>query len=272
MWSPAPIERTIASELGSTGSVSTRRFQWLSAGNTGQPASTAAPTATLPYNSARARRAEAARLALRQLAVAPDVAVLAARHEVQSRLVAHVLYAPHRRGVNAREPARAEQVLSTVAEGDPHVAPVDEIELLLLVVVVATRAVARRDLDRVHAKRGHAKLAPHLAEAGPLAQRLDVCDCVAVALHDPVDLALVSHAQNSNRLGLGWTSASAAASIRPSRRCAGPRAPRASSAPRGGPQPRTPERPWWGRRRGSPGRPRAPASPGSRTPRSGPSP
>src|SRR4051812_50121761 len=52
MCSSGPIERTIASEFGCTGSRSTRWFHGLSAGNTGQPASTAAPMATLPYISA----------------------------------------------------------------------------------------------------------------------------------------------------------------------------------------------------------------------------
>src|SRR5918997_1774349 len=104
--SPAPIERTIASELGCTGRRSTRRFQWLSAGKTGHPASTAAPTAMLPYKSAGlAGGAEAARLPLRQLAVAPYVAVLAARDHVQRRLVADVLDLAHGRGVHAREAA-----------------------------------------------------------------------------------------------------------------------------------------------------------------------
>src|ERR687893_3112982 len=80
----APIERTIASERGCTGSRSTRRFQWLSAGKTGQPASTAAPTAMLPYKSAGlAGGAEAARLPPPQLAVAPHLTVLSARDHVQ---------------------------------------------------------------------------------------------------------------------------------------------------------------------------------------------
>src|SRR5687768_13641421 len=96
MLSFAPIERTIASERGCTGSRSTRRFQWLSAGKTGQPASTAAPMARLPYNSGGAAcRAEPARLALGQLAVAAHVPVLAAGHEVERRLVPHVLDLPH---------------------------------------------------------------------------------------------------------------------------------------------------------------------------------
>src|SRR5688500_16692455 len=99
MLSLAPIERTIASERGCTGSASTRWFQGLSAGKTGQPASMAAPMATLPYNSARlARRAEAAGLALGEPAVAAHVAVLAARYEIERRPVADVLDLAHGRG------------------------------------------------------------------------------------------------------------------------------------------------------------------------------
>src|SRR6185503_16757453 len=186
------IERTIASEFGSTGSLSTRRFQWLSAGKTGQPARTAAPMARLPSNSARvARRAEAARLALRQAAVAAHVAVLAAGDEVERGLVADVLDLPHGGGVHAREAARAEHVLCVVVQADLDPPAVDEVELLLLVVEVAAGLEPRRELDRVDAERSDAQLAAELAEAGALAERLDVGDGVAVAVHDLTDL--VSH-------------------------------------------------------------------------------
>ncbi len=141
-----------------------------------------------------ARRAEAARLALRQLTVAAHVAVLAPGHHVERGLVAHVLDLTHGGGVHARQPSRAEHVLRVVVEGDPHAAAVHEVQLLLLVVVVAAGGVPRRNLDRVHAERGHAQLAPHLAEARPVAERVDVRDGVAVTLHDLVDLVLVSHA------------------------------------------------------------------------------
>src|SRR6185295_15171472 len=151
MCSPVPIERTIAAEFGCTGSRSTRRFHWLSAGKTGQPARTAAPIATLPYNrSARvAGGAEAARLALRQPAVAAHVAVLAARDQVERRLVAHVLDLADGGGVHAREPTGAQHVLGVVVQADPDAATVDEVELLLLVVEVAAGLEVRRQLDRV---------------------------------------------------------------------------------------------------------------------------
>src|SRR6187551_3517348 len=116
MCSAGPMERTIASEFGWTGSLSTRWFQGFEAGNTGQPASTAAPIATVLYKSgaAAARGAEAARLALGQLPVAADVAVLAAGDHVQRRLVAGVPDLPHRGRVHAGEPARAQHVLRLV--------------------------------------------------------------------------------------------------------------------------------------------------------------
>src|SRR4051794_11539514 len=163
MCPSSPIERTIASEFRCTGSRSTRWFHGLSAGNTGQPASTAAPIATPPYKSAGvAGGAEAAGLALGQLAVAADVAVLAAGDHVQRRLVADVLDLTHRGGVHAREPARPEHVLRVVVHPDRDPAAVHEVELLLLLVEVATRLEAGRDLDRVHPERGHAERAADL--------------------------------------------------------------------------------------------------------------
>ena len=120
--------------------------------------------------AARPGRAEAARLALGQPAVAAHVAVLAARDQVDGRLVAHVLDLAHRGGVHAREAAGAEHVLAVVVKVICDAAAVDEVELLLLVVEVAAGLEAGRDLDRVHAERGHAQLAPDLAEAGALGQ------------------------------------------------------------------------------------------------------
>src|SRR5215218_7723900 len=166
MCSPAPIERTIASEFGSTGSLSTRRFHWLSAGKTGQPARTAAPVASPPTNSGQVGRgAEAARLALRQAAVATHVAVLAPGDEVERRLVADVLDLPDRGGIHAREATWAEHVLGVVVQADLDAPAVHEVELLLLVVEVPAGLEPRRELDRVDAECSHAQLAADLAEA-----------------------------------------------------------------------------------------------------------
>src|SRR4051794_27698799 len=196
MWSPEPIELTMASESGSTGSPSTRWFQGLSAGNTGQPASTAAPIATLPYKSAQI--AAGARLALRQLPVAANVAVLAAGDHIERGLVAHIFDLPHGGGIHAREAARAELVLGVVVHADRDPAAVHEVELLLLLVEVAPGLEARRDLDRVDAEGGDAQDAADLPKARPLGQRVDVRDGIAVALHQFADL--VSHARQRKRL------------------------------------------------------------------------
>src|SRR5215210_1515547 len=192
MLSPAPIERTIASEFGCSGSVSTRRFQWLSAGNTGQPASTAAPMAMLPYKSggAVARRAEAARLALRQLAVATHVAVLAAGDQEERRLVAHVLDLADGGGIHARQAPGSELVLAVVVEADPDPPAVHEVELLLLLVEVAPGLEVRRHLDPVDPEGGHAELTPYLPEARALAERVDVRDGVPVALDNLLNLVI----------------------------------------------------------------------------------
>src|SRR5215210_1231041 len=180
MLSLAPIERTIASERSCTGSPSTRWFHGLSAGKTGQPASTAAPMATLPYKSAGpARRAEAARLALGEHAVAAHVAVLAARHEVERRLVAHVLDLSDGGGIHARQAARSEHVLGVVVQGDLHPPAVHEVELLLRLVEVPAGGEFGRQLDGVHPECRHPELAPHLSEAGTFPERVDVRDGIA---------------------------------------------------------------------------------------------
>src|SRR5215218_6088631 len=170
----------------------------------------AAPIGRLPTNSAGAARgAEAAGLARRQPAVAAHVAVLAARDQINRRLVADVLDLPHGGGIHAREAAGAEQVLGLVVQADLDAAAVDEVELLLLLVEVAPGLEGRRQLDRVHAERGHAELAPHLPEPRPLGERIDIRHGVAVALHDLV--SLVSHIRQLI--------------TRPARRCEGRRAP-----------------------------------------------
>src|SRR5829696_5836741 len=209
MLSLSPIERTIASERGCKGRASTRWFHGLSAGKTGQPARTAVPIATLPYKSAGlARRAEPARLALGQPPVAPHVAVFAARDEVERGFVAHVLDLADGRGIHAREAAGSEHVLRVVVQGDLHAAAVDEVELLLLFVEVATGGVLRGQLDRVHSEGGHAELSPDLAEARPFPERIDVRNCIPVALNDIVDLVLVSHVPKPKRLRLDQPGAS----------------------------------------------------------------
>ena len=79
-----------------------------------------------------------------------------------------------------------------VVEGHLQSPLVNEVELLLLVVIVAARLVAGRNLDRVHSEGRHAQLAADLAKSRTLGQRVDVCDGIALALHDIV--SLFSHA------------------------------------------------------------------------------
>ena len=64
----------------------------------------------------------------------------------------------------------------------------NEVELLLLVVIVAAGLVAGRNLDRIHSEGRHAERAADLAKSRTLGQRVDVCDGIALALHDIVSL------------------------------------------------------------------------------------
>src|SRR3954451_5782342 len=125
----------------------------------------------------------APRAALPGLPVAPDVAVLAADDHVDRVLVEGV-HAAHRRGGDAGEAALVEHVARAVAELEADAPAVDEVELLLLVVVVARRGVAGRLDDGVDAERGHAQRRADLAEAVPVAERVQMADRVALALDD----------------------------------------------------------------------------------------
>src|SRR5215203_3211670 len=130
----------------------------------------------------RAALAEAAFLVLGQGAVAADVAVLAADDDVDSVLgVAEVADLAHGRSVYPGAAAWLELVLAAVveAEGDP--AAVAEVELLLLLVVVATGLVGGRDHDRVDAEGVDPEDLADLAKAVTLAHLGEVRDGVAVA-------------------------------------------------------------------------------------------
>src|SRR5919199_1040048 len=110
------------------------------------------------------RGPEAARLPLWQAAVPPHVAALAAGDQVDGRLLADVAHLAHGGRVHPHRPARSEHHAPPVIEAHLDPAPVEEVELLLLLVVVAARLIARRQLDRVHPERGHAKRPAQLAE------------------------------------------------------------------------------------------------------------
>src|ERR687886_2264090 len=91
----------------------------------------------------RARRPLRGRLALRPAPVAADIAVLAAGAHVHGvLLIGDVAQPAHRRGIHPRDAARAQHVLDAVAQLELHTPPVDEVDLLLLVVVMGTARVA----------------------------------------------------------------------------------------------------------------------------------
>src|SRR5918999_3583873 len=99
-------------------------------------------------------RTRARALALGELAVPAHVAVLAAGDQVHGGLVAEVLDLAHRAGVHPGHPAGTEVVARAVAEGHGDAAAVHEVELLLLVVVVAAGPDAGGKLDRGDSESG----------------------------------------------------------------------------------------------------------------------
>jgi hypothetical protein len=86
--------------------------------------------------------------------------------------------------VHPREAAAAELVALAVVEDELKLALVDEVELLLLVVKVTAGLDSGRKHHRVHAEGGHAERRPDLAEAGTLAQVVQVADGITLASHD----------------------------------------------------------------------------------------
>jgi hypothetical protein len=83
-------------------------------------------------------------------------------------------------GIDAREPARAEQLPVAVAELELDPAAQHDVELLLALVEVGPGLVARRQHDRVGAERGDTERRADLAEAGALPEPVDAGDGVAV--------------------------------------------------------------------------------------------
>lgn len=68
-------------------------------------------------------------------------------------------------------------------EGELDRALIDEVQLLLFVVVMARRGVARRHHDRVDPEGLDAQALADLAKAGPLTQHVQMGDGVPVAPH-----------------------------------------------------------------------------------------
>src|SRR3954462_12737559 len=102
--------------------------------------------------------------------VAFDVAVLAADHEQHELfVVARIREPAWRRRLDVDECAGADLPL-LAADLGARATAVHEVELVLFVVVVQEALEPRRVDDPVHAERGHAELATNLAEAGALAE------------------------------------------------------------------------------------------------------
>ena len=95
-------------------------------------------------------------LRVHELAVALDVAALAADDEDDEIVVGAVRDQSLRRRLDVHEAALADLVLVAV-ERERRGAAVDEVQLVLSVVVVVRPFVARREHERVDAERGHAE-------------------------------------------------------------------------------------------------------------------
>src|SRR5712691_13417152 len=107
-----------------------------------------------------------------QMAVALDVAVLAADDEDDRVLLERIRELARRRRLAVEEAARAELAGLTL-DLDDYLPAVDEVQLVLLVVVVLEALVARRVDDRVHAEGGDAERAADLAEAVTVAELVE---------------------------------------------------------------------------------------------------
>src|SRR4051794_37908323 len=119
----------------------------------------------LPRELAQLARAEAAGLALWELAVAAHVAALAAHDHVHGIAVAHVPDPPDGGSVHARHPALTEDVPAAVAELHLDAPAVHEVHLLLAFVEVTAGLESGRERDRVHAELGDTDAAANLAKA-----------------------------------------------------------------------------------------------------------
>jgi len=113
------------------------------------------------------------------LAITAHVAVLAARHDHDRVVLAGVAHPTVRGRVDPHHPAGADQVLGAVAEAKLDRPLVDEVHLLLLVVVMQSGGVARRQDDRVHAERGNTELLADLSKARAVAHLPQTGDGVA---------------------------------------------------------------------------------------------
>ncbi len=140
--------------------------------------------------------ARAAIVALGQLAVAPDVAALAADDDVDRVLRSVVADLSDGRRVDAGEAAWPELEALPVAELDLDAAAVDEVELLLALVHVGAGVDPEGMDDRVDAELGDAEVLADLAESGTFAEAVEVRDRVPCAL-DRLPCLFEAHAERT---------------------------------------------------------------------------
>jgi hypothetical protein len=125
------------------------------------------------------------RVATDRLAVAPDVAVLAARDHHNRLGIAGVAHPSMGMCVDTGYSSGAEPVCGPVSEPELDLALMDEVRLLLLLVVVDPCLVSRGQDDRVDPKRRNAYFATDLPEPVSIAH--------LVERRDGISLALISH-------------------------------------------------------------------------------
>ena len=128
-------------------------------------APTGVRTVVICSSSCRTTARRSTSAGIDEVAVALDVAVLAADDEDDRLLVERVRELARRRRLGVEEAALAELARLAV-DLDPHAAAVDEVQLVLRVVVVLEALVAGRIDERVHAERRHAERA-----SGPCGSR-----------------------------------------------------------------------------------------------------
>src|SRR5438067_12102762 len=111
------------------------------------------------------------------MAVALDVAALPADHEHDQVFVARVRKPARGRRFHVAQAARAELARLAV-DLEQRTAGMDEVELVLEVVVVHEPLVTSGHDDDVHSEGGHPERRPHLPEAVPVAELVDVAEGV----------------------------------------------------------------------------------------------
>ncbi len=138
------------------------------------------------------------------MAVAADVASLAADDEHDEIVGTAVRDAARGRRGDVQEAARAEQALLAL-DLHPCGPGVDEVELVLLVVVVEEPLVPGRHHDHVDAERLDPERLAHLAEAVPVAELLDRSERVAHVVASSAAIAAATvRSSPSSKSTVAW--------------------------------------------------------------------